>query len=429
MFFEVIIMDNKEYMLRRKILMDELMDNSFALLASGEAMHKTWDQFHKYIPNRHFYYLTGLERENFFLFMAKDQDNYLEYIFIEEASDYTNKWLGKRLTKKEVETISGIQESNIFFVQDFLTFISNRIMTDSRAALLSKTPTNLYLDLFRYKKMKKPISFAYFSEILENYPELMIKDLNNLISNYRRFKSKSEVNEIKKAIEYTRLGVEAILKSAKPGINEGRLEALFEYTIKSAGSLGPSFDTIVASGENATILHYVENNQVIEASNLVLLDLGALSNLYAADISRTFPISGKFNDLQKALYQMVLDVNKATIEKVKPGIYVKELNEFAKDKLAEGMINLGYIKEKSEIDKYYYHSVSHYLGLDVHDTGTYMEPLAPGAVVTVEPGIYVAEAKIGIRIEDDVLVTKNGHENLSKDIIKEIEDIEAFMKH
>ncbi|MDY0011161.1 MAG: M24 family metallopeptidase, partial [Candidatus Izemoplasmatales bacterium] len=139
-------------------------------------------------------------------------------------------------------------------------------------------------------------------------------------------------------------------------------------------------------------------------------------------------ISGKFNDLQKALYQMVLDVNKATIEKVKPGIYVKELNEFAKDKLAEGMIKLGYIKEKIEIDKYYYHGVSHYLGLDVHDTGTYMEPLAPGAVVTVEPGIYVAEAKIGIRIEDDVLVTKNGHENLSKDIIKEIEDIEAFMK-
>ena len=421
-------MNKQEFITRRKVLMDELVDGSFALMASGEAMHKTWDQFHKYIPNRHFFYLTGLKRENFVLFMAKDGDNYLEYVFIEEATDYSNKWIGKRLTKDEVNEVSGIDVNNILFVQEFNSFFANRVLTDSRAAILSKTPVNMYLDLFRYKKMKKPMSYTYFEEVINNYPELIIKDLNPIISNYRRLKSTSEVNEVKKAVGYTRSGIEAIMKYIKPGINERSIEALFEYKVKEAGSSGISFDTIVASGKNATILHYVENDQEIKDGDLVLLDLGALSNLYAGDISRTIPANGKFSDRQKVLYNLVLEVNKKTIEMVKPGIYVTELNEYARNLLAEGAIKLGLIKEKSEINKYYYHNVSHYLGLDVHDTGTYSEVLAPGAIVTIEPGIYVEEEGIGIRIEDNVLVTKNGFENLSKAIIKEIEDIEAFMK-
>ncbi len=421
-------MNKSEYISRRKILMDELIDQSFALLASGEAMHKTLDQFHKFVPNRHFFYLTGLKRENFILFLAKDQDQYLEYIFIEEPSDYATKWLGSRMTKEEVNAVSGIEMKNILFVQDFKDFIANRVMTDSRQALLSKTPLNLYLDLFRYKKMKKPISFTYFAEVIENYPEIVIKDANALISNYRRIKTKPEIDEISKAILYTKAGIESILKNAGPNVNEAHIEALFEYAIKMAGADGLAFDTIVASGKNATILHYVENNQNIKKDDLVLLDLGAASNLYSADISRTFPISGNFTERQKMFYQLVLDVNKATIEKVKPGIYVKELNEFAKNMLAEGMIKLGKIKEKTEIDKYYYHGVSHYLGLDVHDVGTYTETLSPGAIITVEPGIYIEEEAIGIRIEDNILVTKNGYENLSKDIIKEIKEIEEFMK-
>jgi Xaa-Pro aminopeptidase len=216
--------------------------------------------------------------------------------------------------------------------------------------------------------MKKPMSFTYLADIVDNYPELVIMDLNNLISNHRRVKSDDEVKEIKQALKYTKTGIEAILKTAKPGLNEGHLEALFDFTIRVEGASGASFDTIVASGKNATVLHYVDNDQVIKDGNLVLLDLGALSNLYAGDISRTFPVNGKFTERQKALYQLVLDVNKATIEKVKPGLYVKELNEFAKDMLAQGMVKLGLIKEKDEVDKYYYHGVSHYLGLDVHDT-------------------------------------------------------------
>ncbi|MFA6647756.1 MAG: M24 family metallopeptidase, partial [Candidatus Izemoplasmatales bacterium] len=330
--------------------------------------------------------------------------------------------------KQEVSEISGIDINNILYVQEFRNFIASRVLTDSRASLLSKVPENLYLDMFRYRKMKKPVSFNFFSEIIDNYTELYIKDLGGLISDMRRIKTKAEVLEIQKAIDYTQKGIEAIWKNAKPGINEAQLEALFEYTIKVEGSKGVSFDTIVASGKNGTVLHYVENDQKIEDNSLVLLDLGALSNLYAGDISRTFPVNGKFTERQSEFYQMVLDVNKKTIEMIKPGVYVKELNDFARDMLAEGMIRLGKIKEKSEISKYYYHNVSHYLGLDVHDVGTYSQPLSPGAVITVEPGIYIEEEAIGIRIEDDVLVTSKGHENLSKNIIKEIKDIEDFMK-
>lgn len=421
-------MANNIFLERRRKFTDQLQDNSFALLASGQAMHRTFDAFFKFCPNRHFYYLTGLARENFSLFLAKNNDTYLEYIFIEEPSDYATKWLGSRLTKEEVNDISGIDLKNIFYVEEFKSFIGDKIMTDSRQAILKSTPVYLYLDLFRYKKMHKPISFTYFSEVIDNYPELIIKDANQIISDMRRLKSNDEIEQIKQAVKYTKSGIESILKTTKPGMNERQLEALFEYQIRMVGSNGLAFDTIIANGKNATILHYVENDKLIEDGNLVLIDLGALSGLYAGDISRTFPANGNFTERQKQFYQLVLDVNKATIKRIKPGIYVRELNDFAKDMLADGMIKLNMIKEKSDISKYYYHGVSHYLGLDVHDVGTYMKPIEPGIVLTVEPGIYIEEEGIGIRIEDDILVTEDGYLNLSESIIKEISDIEDFMK-
>jgi len=161
---------------------------------------------------------------------------------------------------------------------------------------------------------------------------------------------------------------------------------------------------------------------------LVLMDLGGLSNNYASDISRTFPVNGTFTPRQKQLYEIVLKANKDSIEFVKPGITWQELNQFAKNILATECQKIGLIKELSEIDKYYYHNVSHFLGLDVHDVGMYLEPLVPGLVLTIEPGLYVEEEGIGIRIEDNVLVTETGRLNLSESIIKEVSDIENLKK-
>ncbi|MCF7923809.1 MAG: aminopeptidase P family protein [Candidatus Izimaplasma sp.] len=420
-------MNKNEFIKRRKKLCKRLEDQSFALFASGEAKHKSLDQNFKYFPERNFYYLTGLKREKFVLLLAKNKLANLEYVFIEEPSDFATKWLGKRMTKEEVSEISGIDIKHIHYLKDFDEFLGNNLLLDSRKLILDRVPEYIYLDLYRTKYMKKPISLEYFGKVIKNYPELKIKDANIIVSDMRRIKSKLEIEEIKQAIEYTKKGIYAILDYAKPKINERELEATFEYNIKLTGSSGMAFDTIVASGKNATVLHYIENNQTINDNELVLLDLGAYSNEYPGDISRTFPVNGKFSKKQAELYQMVLDVNKATIKKIKPGIYIKELNDFAKDQLAEGMIKLNMIKEKSEISKYYYHGVSHYLGLDVHDVGTYSKQLEPGVILTIEPGIYIEEEKIGIRIEDNILVTENGYENLSEDIIKEINDIEEFM--
>lgn len=419
-------MIKNEYVNRRNWLCEMLEDQSFALFASGESKHKSLDQNFKYFPERNFFYLTGLTRENFILLLARNKGVLIDYIFIEEPSEYADKWLGKRMTKEEVSEVSGIDVNRVLYLNAFSNFLNARIMTDSRQLLLKKVPQILYLDMYRSKAMTQPISFNSFGKLVEQYPELHLKNIGDMVAKLRRKKSEIEVSEIREAIKHTKAGIYGIFDYAKPGVNERDLEATFDYHIKMSGSSGRSFDTIVASGKNATVLHYVENNQKIQNGDMVLLDLGALSNQYAADISRTFPVSGKFTKRQAEFYQMVLDVNKETIKRVKPGIYVKELNDFARDALAEGMIKLGKIKDKSEISKYYYHSVSHYLGLDVHDVGTYSKKVMPGVVLTVEPGIYIEEEGIGIRIEDDILVTEDGYENLSQGIIKEIKDIEAY---
>lgn len=412
---------------RRKALFDRLEDGSFAIIYAGEAPHKTNDQFFPFVVDRNFHYLTGLNRSAFILVLIKSGAKHLEFLFIEEPSDYATKWLGRRMTKEEAVEISGIPLSNIYFVEQFASFITTQVMGNSRKALV-KAPTVLYLDLYRYLPYVKSKALVKAEKILETYPELTLKNVDEKLDLLRMTKDDYEVQQIETAIGYAQKGLETIWKSAKPGVNEHELEALFEYASKAAGSEGNSFSTIAASGKNATVLHYEDNNQIAKKGNLVLLDLGCLSGHYASDISRTWPVSGQFSERQKVLYQLVLDVNKQCIDYVKPGLMVADLNAYAKNLLAEGAIKIGLIKEVSEIDRYYYHNVSHYLGLDVHDVGTYQIPLSAGVVLTIEPGLYVEEEAIGIRIEDNVLVTPTGRKNLSKGIIKEIADIEAFMK-
>lgn len=420
-------MKNTEFIKRRTDFTNAMDDNSFALFFSGDEKHKTRDQFFPFQVSKNFYYLTGLLRDKFILLLLKGEDTNYEVLFIEEPSDYATKWLGARMTKEEASTISGIKSESILYLSDFNKFIANRILLDSRITL-DLVPTTLYLDLYKEYLMKKSSSLVIFNQIIENYPELRIMDACPIIDDLRRVKSAAEVQEIQKAIHYTQTGIEALMRNAKPGKNERDHEALFEYSIKLAGAESTSFNTICANGQNATVLHYVDNNSEIKNNVLILHDLGAQSNQYAADISRTFPSNGKFTERQLEYYNMVLSVNKTIIDMVKPGVYLSELNQKANDLIAEGLLKMGKIKEKSEFSKYYYHSIGHLLGLDVHDVGTSKKPLEPGVIITVEPGIYVDDEGIGIRIEDDVLVTEDGHVNLSKGIIKEAKDIEEFMK-
>ena len=420
-------MEENRFLLRRKILLKEIEDRSVVILYSQEAPHKTADQYYPYEINRNFYYLTGLNRSNFTLVLQKDGLNFIEYLFIEEATDYSNKWLGKRLKKDEASLISGIDEKNIYFVDQFDAFLYANVLSAQRKAL-AKMPKTIYLDLYRHKPYQVPVALSRFDYVLKIYPELSVRDINEFIDLMRMYKDDYEIAQIKKAISYSKVGIESIFSVASPGINERSILAMYEYALKSNGSEGNSFNPIVASGGNATTLHYEENNQDSHEDDLVLCDLGALAGPYASDITRTFPVNGTFSDRQKQIYELVLSVNKACIEFVKPGIMMSELNLYARQLLTEGALKLGIINSADEISKYYYHNVSHYLGLDVHDVGTYLVPLKAGVVLTIEPGFYIEEEAIGIRIEDDVLVTETGSINLSSSIIKEVNEIEEFMK-
>lgn len=420
-------MDENRYLLRRRNLLKEIEDRSVIILYSQEAPHKTTDQYYPFEINRNFFYLTGLTRSNFLLVLQKDGSNFFEYLFIEEATDYSNKWLGKRMTKSEASLASGLSEKNIFFVEQFDAFLHANVLSAQRKAL-ARTPKTVYLDLYRHKSYQIPVSLAKFEYIFKSYPELSVRNINEHLDIMRMYKDDFEVEQIKKAISYSKVGIEAIFSVATPGINERGLLAMYEYALKSNGSEGNSFNPIIASGANATTLHYEENNQNTNDGDLVLCDLGALAGPYASDITRTFPVNGKFTARQKQIYELVLSVNKACIDFVKPGMMMSELNLYAKQLLAEGAMKLGMIQSPEEISKYYYHNVSHYLGLDVHDVGTYLVPVKAGIVLTIEPGFYIEEEGLGVRIEDNVLVTETGSVNLSKSIIKEVNEIEAFMK-
>lgn len=419
-------MNENRFSIRRNNLIKEIEDRSIVILYSLEAPHKTTDQYYPYEINRNFYYLTGLKKSNFTLLLQKDGKNQFEYLFIEEATDYSNKWLGKRMTKQEASLLSGIDEKNIFFVEQLDTFLHQQILSGQRKAL-ARAPKQIYLDLYRHKPYAVPVALTKLDAVLKSYPEITYRNINEFLDIMRMYKDEFEVSEIRRAISYSKAGVEAILSVATPGINERSIVAMYEYALKTHNSEGNSFNPIVASGGNATTLHYEENDQTAEDGSLVLCDLGALAGPYASDISRTFPVNGKFSTRQKEIYELVLSVNKACIDFVKPGIMMSELNLHARNLLAEGAMKLGLIQSLDEISKYYYHNVSHYLGLDVHDVGSYLIPLKAGVVLTIEPGFYIEEENIGIRIEDNVLVTETGSINLSESIIKEVKDIEEFM--
>lgn len=411
----------------RQKLLARLPVGALVILYAGEAPHKSLDQYYRYTPQRNFYYVTGLDAPHQILVMAKGEEKTHTWLFIEENTDYIIKWEGARMTKSEAAERSGIPETDIHYLDAFEKRF-NLLMNYARSPL-GNPPSTLYLDLYHVRPDVTPVALNYAEAIRKNYPELSIENVNAHLAYLRMFKTPLEIEYMRDAIDMTRQGLETIMRQCALRTHEYQLEADFLHTITEAGSDGNAFDTIAASGGNATVLHYVNNRDTLSKDDLILLDLGALKGPYAADISRTYPIGGTFTDRQKTLYEIVLSVNKATIAMIKPGVTWEAINAYARNLLIEKSKAIGLIKEDSEISQYYYHSIGHFLGLDVHDVGLYDLPLQAGMVLTIEPGLYVAAENIGIRIEDDVLVTEAGAENLSRDIIKEVDEIESFMKH
>lgn len=411
---------------RREAYIQNVENQSMSIFFSGHAPLKSADQFYPFVVNRNFYYLSGLSQENLCLVLMKGAGKADTYLFIEKIDPVKALWDGAGLTFEEAAEKASIPVENVRDITTLDTFIAQMLST-SRRALYGEL-AQIYLDLERLNEKvpaTESIQFAHHLKTL--YPQINIRSNQMILAEMRTIKDECEVDEMRKAIAITKVGLERIMSELKVGRYEFQLEAEFNYVL-NLHRTSPSFNTIVAQGKNATVLHYIENKDAVEPGSLVLFDLGCLSNNYASDITRTYPASGQFSPRQKAIYELVLSVNKAAIEFLKPGMTLKEFNDFGKQKLTEGAKALGLIKEDDEISRYYYHSLGHYLGLDVHDVGNYTKPIPEGAIITVEPGLYIAEEKIGIRIEDDILVKASGNINLSKDIIKEVNEIEAFMK-
>lgn len=413
----------KQYFIkRREKFISTIPNGSICLLFSGLKKNMSNDLDYPFVVNKNYYYLTGLNEDNAIYMLVKGNTNYKEFFFTEERSKEKEKWLGPRYTREKIEEISGLDK--IYSLNDFDRVLSSYLNVENQS--IFGEIDSIYFNLARKNiNNVETVDEIYSKKIKETYPNISIRSLFNNVSKLRLIKDELEIESICRAISITKDGIYEMMKNANNCNYEYEVESYFTWKLKYHNTT-ESFKTICASGINATILHYESNDSEISDDSLILCDLGCLNNNYASDISRTFPKNGKFTKIQREIYEIVLEANKKSIEILKPGLSRTDYEENARNILAKGLIRLGLIKEIDEVDKYYYHSVGHMLGLDVHDVGTFSE-FKEGMVVTCEPGLYIPELKIGIRIEDDILITKDGNINLSKDIIKEIDDIENFM--
>lgn len=400
---------------QRRLGLMESIEKGVVILFSGKSIFKSEDATYPFEVNRNFYYLTGLKEESMALVIVKNEKEIKEYLFILPYDEKLAKWVGGRILSEEAKKISGVL--NIYDYEELDNFLH---MTINR----NYDNKDFYFDLSSYDADSSTFSIKYAHDFKEKYSFININNIYPNIMKMRLIKDEDEITCIKKAIAITNAGVKKMMTTIKEGVNEMSMEGVFDFVLAQNGCRLKAFDTICAGGKRGTILHYHDNNQKLQKGELLLCDLGATYDLYCADISRTFPVDRKFSERQKEIYEIVLNAQKIVEENAKPGVTLKQLNQLVIEYYKEELPKHGLNKDVSE---YYYHGVSHFLGLDTHDIGSgIVYELQKGNVITNEPGLYIEDEEIGIRIEDDLLITENGCINLSISIPKKIEDIERI---
>jgi len=400
-------------------LLERMEDGSVAVLFNGRAPYKRGDEQYPFSPDRNFYYVTGIEREACIFFCAKQGGIDKAYLYIPRDNGDLAKWVGANMTVAEAKEISGIED--VFFIDEF---------RENFAAFIFKNNIlKLYVDLENQDwTASSSDGLAFANEVKGQFPALELVDVYPIFGDLRLLKDAWELTRMRRAMDITRLGFLEMMKNAKPGMKEYEIEAHFDFVLTKNGVRQKAFQSIAAAGKNGTILHYVNNDDIAADGDLVLVDAGAQVDWYNADITRTFPVNGKFSPKQAQVYNIVLAGQQKVIDAIKPGIAFTRLNEILKEHYLEELRRVGLVKEMEDVTRYYYHGVSHYLGAETHDIGRYIDrQLQPGMVLTVEPGLYIEEWEIGIRIEDDVLVTEDGCEIMTKEMIRTVDEIEAFM--
>ena len=407
------------YSKRREKVFRALSDNAAVLLFSGKAPMKSEDEAYPFSVNKNFYYLTGLEKEEMALLLYKNGSVMNETLFIMPYDEKMARWVGGRMSAEEATAVSDVKQ-----VRDYgnLDAAVNAMLN----AMRRDHSFRMYFDFWHYTAdQEDSLAIAYANKLRNAHPALWLRDIYPVLTGMRMIKDDYEIACIRQAISTTRLGVEQMMRTIKPSLNEMTMEGVFDFVLRQNLCNENAFQTIAASGKRATILHYSSNNQVMEDGELFLCDLGATFKHYCADISRTFPVNGRFTDRQRELYELVLKAQKIVEENARVGVRLRDLNNMVVEFYREELPKHGLTKDVSE---YYFHSVSHHLGLDTHDVEIERGgPLEAGNIITNEPGLYVADEGIGIRIEDDLLITGTGAEVLSRDIIKDPDEIEGLM--
>ncbi|AWV97534.1 aminopeptidase P family protein [Arcticibacterium luteifluviistationis] len=417
------------YIKNRKKLKAALKKNSIALLTSNDVLPTNADGIMGFKQNSDLFYLTGIDQEETYLLLFPDhpKKKFREILFIRETNEHLKIWEGEKLSKEQAQILSGIE--TVKWSDEIDDFLDENIDLACKVYLNTNEHTGRNEDF-----ISENIQFNKW--IRKAFGVKKPKKLAPILWELRSVKEPDEIAQIKKAIAISKSALQAFAQKLKPGIPEYELEAELTYQFLLNKSRGHAFQPIVASGKNACVLHYISNDEACQDGDLVLLDFGAEYGNYNADITRCFPVNGKFTKRQKDVYNAVLAVFKYSKERIVVGNTMANLRQETARFMEKQLVSLGLLTQK-EIDKqdpkkplyrkYFPHGVSHYLGLDVHDVGPKDAEFKAGMLFTCEPGIYISEEGIGIRLENDILITENGNIDLAADIPIEVADIEAMM--
>ncbi len=398
----------------RKRLFDALGASGVLLLAAGRAPHKTADEAYPFWPNQNFFYASGIQQAEVVLVLVRDNDRRQALLFIPEPDPVFERWQGHLLSSQEAGQQSGLS--------------AIRHTSELKAALttlLAGDGVQLYLDHSAQDGQIQEIK-SWLAEAVPDTSQQAL-DVAPVFEKLRMIKSEEECRMIRQAVRLTDLGIRAMIRRLKPGLKEYQLWAAFSHTLAQAGCLEPAFPSIVASGSNLFCLHHTQPFTRIEPGDLVQIDVGARVGGLCADLSRVLPASGTFTDRQRLVYAVVRRCQDTAFDTIRPGIRLADINAACRQTARDGLLEAGLIDAQTPVASFFWHSVSHHLGLDVHDVSDREAPLAPGMVLTVEPGIYLPALGIGMRLEDDVLVTDQGCRLLSHDVPREAHEIEALM--
>jgi Xaa-Pro aminopeptidase len=407
-----------------------LKNHSLAILHSNDEMNRTTDQFFPYRQHSDLFYLCGINQEKTTLLIAPDHwdESLREVLVIRKPDARLETWEGHKLTREEARLISGVK--NVKYQEEF----------DSLMAQLMMSSEHVYLDLPELPKFIPELpsrNLRMANELMKLFPAHHYERLAPIMGELRVIKTEEELSLIREACKITRAAFLNVLKTVEPGKMEYEVEAILIHDFLRQGARGHAYQPIIASGKNACILHYIDNKQPCSDGELLLMDFGAEYGNYAADCTRTIPVNGRFTSRQKELYKSVLDVFQFACTFMKPGNSIKKVHQevcrrFSLEHIKLGLYTSEAYEKQDETNplymQYYMHGTSHFLGLDVHDVGNKDAEFRPGMVMTCEPGIYIPEENIGIRLENNILITGDGHVDLMQDIPIEPEEIEALMR-